>query len=303
MKILLIVNPKAGRHSIINSLDKIESNFKKDGNLDISIIHTKIDYNAKDIIANYDLSKLDLVIFCGGDGTLNEGINGLIENKQKIPISFIPRGTMNDFAKSIKMPTGKYTLSKIIKSEENLEIEEFDIGKINDRHFCYVAAFGNFTDVGYVTSQKLKNSIGRFAYYLTVLKEIFHIKSYEIEADIDGYTFKDNMIIGFISNSVSVAGLKMYKRKNVDLKDGTLDVLLIKKPKNILGYFKIIKGFIKKEYTLENNYYYRKGKNIKIKSKENIAWTVDGEYFASINNVEIINLNKYVKFAIPKKNN
>lgn len=300
MKVLLVINPKAGRHSILKHIDKIEKNFRKNPDMDVRIIYTKKEYNAEDIMKKYNLSKTDLVVFCGGDGTLNEGVNGLIKSGSDVPVSFIPRGTMNDFARTIKMPTNKLKLSKSVGKLEDLDINALDVGKINDRYFCYVSAFGNFTDVGYVTSQKLKNKIGRFAYYLTVLKELIHIKPYRVTVKSSGLSFTDDILFGAISDSVYIAGLKWYKRKNIDLTDGTLDMVLIRKPKNIFGYLKIIKGFLKKEYTIENNYYFSKVKELKILSDKPISWTVDGEYYGDIKEVKIKNITKRVKFAIPK---
>ena len=300
MEVLLVINPKAGRYSILKHVDKIEKNFRKNPDVNVRIIYTKKEYNAEEIMKKYNLAKTDLVVFCGGDGTLNEGINGLIKSNYDVPVSFIPRGTMNDFARTIKMPTNKMKLSKSVGNIDDLKIDALDVGKINDRYFCYVSAFGNFTDVGYVTSQKLKNKIGRFAYYLTVLKELINIKPYKVTVKNNGVSFTDDILFGAISDSVYIAGLKWYKRKDIDLKDGTLDMVLIRKPKNIFGYFKIIKGFLKKEYTIENNYYFNKVKDLEIISEKPISWTVDGEYYGDIKEVKIKNITQRVRFAIPK---
>ncbi|MCI8965426.1 MAG: YegS/Rv2252/BmrU family lipid kinase [Clostridia bacterium] len=303
MKILLIINPKAGIRSITKQIEKIENILKENSNnIEVITKYTKKDYNAEDIIKNYDLSNIDLIVFSGGDGTLNEGINGLMSNNIKsVPVSFIPRGTINDFARTIKMPINKFELSKKIKSENSLEIKRLDIGKINDRHFCYVAGFGNFIDVGYVTSQKLKNIIGKFAYYITVFKELFKIKSYKVTVKTDGISFTDDILFGIISNSVSIAGLKWYRRSDINLQDGTLDMLLIRKPKKLFGYINIIKGFFKKEYTIENNYYLRKIKELEIISELPLDWTIDGEFCGELKDVKIKNLTQSVNFAIPKE--
>ena len=300
MKVLLVINPKAGRYSILKHVDKIEKNFRKNPDVNVRIIYTKKEYNAEEIMKKYNLAKTDLVVFCGGDGTLNEGINGLIKSNYDVPVSFIPRGTMNDFARTIKMPTNKMKLSKSVGNIDDLKIDALDVGKINDRYFCYVSAFGNFTDVGYVTSQKLKNKIWRFDYYLTVFKELINIKPYKVTVKNNGVSFTDDILFGAISDSVYIAGLKWYKRKDIDLKDGTLDMVLIRKPKNIFGYFKIIKGFLKKEYTIENNYYFNKVKDLEIISEKPISWTVDGEYYGDIKEVKIKNITQRVRFAIPK---
>ena len=93
--ILIIVNPNAGKGKVQKKIHKIANNFSKQDYV-VDIIYTKKNYSAKDIIQDYK-GPLQLVICCGGDGTLNDLINAvmLLENKPKI--SFIPLGTMNDF--------------------------------------------------------------------------------------------------------------------------------------------------------------------------------------------------------------
>ena len=90
---------------------------------------------------------------------------------------------MNDFAKTIRLSTKKTFLSKNI--DEGTIIPS-DIGKVNDSYFNYVVAFGAFTPVSYVTSQKLKRKFGKFAYFIVGVKYLNKIKGYTLEIEVDG---------------------------------------------------------------------------------------------------------------------
>lgn len=301
LKVLLIINPKAGRKRLTKELNEIEANLKKNKELEIVTMYTKKEFNAEAIIKSYDLSDIGLVILCGGDGILNEGINGLMSNNNKVPMSFIPFGTMNDFAKTIKMPINKLKLSKYLSKKVNLEVENIDVGKVNERYFAYICAFGNFADIGYATSKKTKNYIGSIVYAIHILRNLTKMKSHKITIKSKGLSFTDDVIFGAVSDTIYIAGMKWYKRDELNLQDGMLDMILIRKPKNFLEYLKIIKGFIKKEYTIENNYYHRKIKDLEIICDEPIEWTVDGEFCGKMKDVKISSVKKSINIAIPKE--
>ena len=159
---LLIVNPKAGKGTIKRKLPRIIKNFSDEGYF-IETCYTRKDYKPKDILKEHKDVKLDLVVCCGGDGTLNELINAVMQMENKPQISFIPLGTMNDFARTIRMSTNKIFLSKHINESRLIKS---DIGSFNNVYFNYVAAFGAFTPVPYVTPHKLKKVFGKIAYFI-----------------------------------------------------------------------------------------------------------------------------------------
>ncbi len=86
---LLIVNPKAGKGTIKRKLPKIIKNFSDEGYY-IETCYTKVDYKPGDILEDHKDEKIDLIVCCGGDGTLNELINAVMKMDKKPQISFIP---------------------------------------------------------------------------------------------------------------------------------------------------------------------------------------------------------------------
>ena len=229
---LLIVNPKAGKGTIKRKLPKIIKNFSDEGYF-IETCYTRKDYKPKDILKDHKDVKLDLVVCCGGDGTLNELINAVMKMENKPQISFIPLGTMNDFARTIRMSTNKIFLSKHINESRLIKS---DIGSFNNVYFNYVAAFGAFTAVPYVTPHKLKKVFGKIAYFIVGIIYIGKIRSYNVKIKVNGEEYNDRVIYGSVSNSKSIGGFEWFKRKGVKINDGKFEVLFIKRPKNLIGW-------------------------------------------------------------------
>lgn len=291
--LLIIVNPNAGKGNVQKRIHKIANNFTKQ-NYIVEIIYTKKDYSAKDIIKDYQ-GNLELVVCCGGDGTLNDLINAVMCLEEKPEISFIPLGTMNDFANTIHLYKHKFFMPNNMKHIKKIKS---DIGLFNDRYFNYVAAFGAFTMVPYVTSQKLKRYFGKLAYFIVAVRYIYKIKAYEMEIEVDGNINKDKYIYGSISNSKSIAGFQWFRKREIDISDGKYEVVLIKKPKHKLGMINIVFNILLKKYN-NNNFVYLQGNTIKIKSNVNLKWTLDGEYGGRQKEVVIKNNKQAIEFIIP----
>ena len=154
IKVLAIINPTSGKGKITEKIEKIKQNLEQN-DMEVEIELTQKGYNAKDIIEE-KLHDQDLVLVCGGDGTLNETITAFMENEIKdISLTFIPFGTTNDLARTLHIPIKDISITeKLLESKARL----IDIGKFNEnKYFCYVAAFGVITDVAYETSQKAKH--------------------------------------------------------------------------------------------------------------------------------------------------
>lgn len=292
--ILIIVNPNAGKGKVQKKIHRIASNFSKQDYI-VDIIYTKINYSAASIIRDYK-GDLDLVICCGGDGTLNDLINAVMKLENKPKISFIPLGTMNDFANTIGLYRFKFWLPNNMKNAEEINV---DIGEFNDRYFNYVAAFGAFTMVPYVTRQSLKKIFGKLAYFIVAVKYFKKIKSYDLVIDVDGNITKGRFIYGSISNSKSIGGFQWFRKRAISLSDGKYEIVLVKKPKKKIGYLKIATNILFKKYS-SKDFLYLQGRNIKIDAKTHLNWTLDGEYGGRKNFVEIKNNKEALTMVIPR---
>ena len=158
-KILLVVNPVAGNGNIKKDISKIVKNFQGSG-FQVQTEYTTIENDAENIIKD-KASDDEIVIAIGGDGTLNEAVNGITKENKNVKLGFIPYGTTNDFAKTLNIPIDKYSLSKKIN---NTVVRKCDTGKFNDTYFNYVSAYGTLATTSYSTERKMKNKFGWLAY-------------------------------------------------------------------------------------------------------------------------------------------
>lgn len=297
-EILLVVNPCAGKGKINKYISDICDNLEKQG-YELEVEYTSKENNGYSIIVNY-IRYIDAVIVCGGDGTLNEVINGVIDSHKKINISFIPVGTTNDFAKTVKMPRNKLVLSKKLSKFKKQEV---DIGKFNDKYFYYVAAFGAFSEISYVTNQKEKNKLGRIAYFKEALRRIKNtqkIKTYQTSIVTDDEIIKDEFIYGSVSNSISIAGFKWFKNSDFSINDGLFEIILVKKPNTFWEAVSIAFSIIRKNYD-QKHIYYLKTKHLKIDFDEDVTWTLDGEQSKSRKEFYIENQKGKINVLIPKR--
>ena len=272
-KVLFIVNPKSGKGSIRSKLlDIVDIFVKAEFDLTLYISQSAGDARAK---AKEVEGRYELVICSGGDGTLDEVISGMMECEKRSAIGYIPCGSTNDFAHSLKIPTS------MTKAAEHIAAwKEFpcDIGRFNDDYFVYIAAFGLFTDVSYETSQDVKNVLGHLAYILEGMKKLTEIKSYPMKVESEEMTVEGNFLCGMVTNSTSVGGFRNITGKHVHLDDGVFEVTLIKTPQNILELNEIIQAVIAGK-SENNKYFYQfRSKAVKFISGDPVAWTLDGEF-------------------------
>lgn len=174
-----------------------------------------------------------------------------------------------------------------------------DIGTFNDVYFNYVAAFGAFTAVPYVTSQKLKKRFGKLAYFIVAIRYLNKIKTYTLELEVNGQTVEDDFIFGSISNSKSIGGFEWFKRSGVKINDGEFEMLFIKKPQTICQWIGIIFAILFKQHHKKKYFEYFQSDNINLKSKTGITWTLDGEYGGRKKEIEIKNIPMAIEYIIP----
>lgn len=287
-KLLFIFNPSAGRGKIKNKLFDIINTFVKHG-YKVTVFPTQNKGDATQIITR-ESELYDILVCAGGDGTLNEVISGQMFSGKVIPIGYIPAGSMNDVAHSLKISKEvKNAVQNIVTGSPKL----LDVGKFNDKYFIYVAAFGAFTDVPYTTSQKNKNVIGILSYYLEGIKKISELKAKHVKVLYDDKVIEDDFILGFVTNSLYIAGFKNINYKKTSLNDGIFEMLLVKMPKNIFDLEAIISSLLNNKIN-ENHLYYVQAAKITVIS-DSMEWTVDGEFGGVYEKVEIENCNNAIE--------
>lgn len=298
MKLFFVFNPKAGKEKIKSKLGDIIELFSSKGH-EITVHATTHKGDAKELIAKLP-DDFDRVICAGGDGTLDEAVQGLSERKNKIPLGYIPAGSTNDFANSLGLPTGKVLEAAKVAISDRLA--KVDVGNFNGQPFVYVAAFGAFTEVSYETSQESKNILGHAAYLVEAMKRLSEIQSFKMHVEAGNMVIDDEFIYGMVTNSQSVGGFKNITGENISLNDGLFEVTLIRKIENAANLNDVLAGLVDRNLGNKSMYYFKTDK-LKIVSEKEIPWTLDGEFGGKTDNVEIKNLKKFLSIAIRQKEN
>ena len=280
-KLLFIINPKAGVKKNKHFVDDALEIFERAG-YKVGVKYTKKRADGTRIARDYG-AKADLIVCMGGDGTLNEVMQGMLEGEISTPLGYIPAGSTNDFAKSLGIPKDMVKAAKLISNDNSFLC---DVGVMNERFFNYVAAFGAFTDVSYKTPQSMKNVLGHQAYIVESLKSLSKIKAYNMKVTCNDITITGNYIYGMVANSKSVGGMKGITGKNILLDDGLFEVILVREAKNPLELQQIVAGLFSKNQDSPMVDRFKASKVI-FESDKSISWTLDGEYADDHQLVEI----------------
>ncbi len=287
-RLLLIVNSHSGKKKRFSVFEKIQKRFSECG-FETDMVFTKYCGHATAIAA--ECSDYNRIVCVGGDGTLSEVCNGILKAEKEIPLGYIPTGSTNDFARGIG-------ISKSIKKSVLLAASDdcfpLDAGLFtNDggesRFFSYVASFGMFTKISYSTAQRFKNRLGHLAYVFEGLKSLTDLQSFKpfkLNIEADGETLDGEYIFGAVTNSTSLGGLVKLDKNSVTVNDGLFEILLIKKPGNIIELTDTVGRLLNKKYN-QSSIIFRHIKKLTLKSDEPLEWTLDGEYAGKTLSAEI----------------
>lgn len=293
MKHLFIINPKAGKGKAMEIIPEIKKIFKEIEE-EFIIEITERPGHATELVKNYVKKGNYRVYAVGGDGTLNEVLNGIGNSESCLGV--IPNGSGNDFIRSICKKT---VFKDILKSTILGKAKQIDVVKINDRYFINISSIGIDAEV-VCNARKLKNLpfiSGRLAYILSVFITIFKYKWRHIQLKIDDKEIESTITLLALANGKYYGG-GMKVAPYADLEDGILDLCIINKLSRIrmLTLFpKLIKG--KHEDIKEVSFY--KGRKITLIAKEEIAVNIDGEIIKS-QQIQCNIIPKGIKVIIPQ---
>ena len=208
-----------------------------------------------------------------------------------IPIGYIPAGSTNDFATSMKISTNVLQAAKDIVEGEPVA---YDIGKFGNRYFSYVASFGAFTKASYNTPQSIKNALGHTAYVLEGITELSQIHKEHVRMELDGEVVEGDFIFGAISNSTSVGGVLNLDPSKVDMSDGKLEVLLVRVPRDLIELAECIKAVQSQKFDC-SVITFRSAEKIKVFSNPLMPWTLDGEREEGHIHVDVENVHLAIR--------
>lgn len=280
-KLLLVVNPQSGKTQIkAKLLDTVDILIKAGYQVEVYVTQCTLD--AKRIVEERG-PEMDVIVCSGGDGTLNEVVNGLMALEHPPVLGYLPAGSTNDFAASQGIPSDTLAAAKAVAGGAKARV---DIGNFNGRYFTYVAAFGLLTEVPYVTPRETKALLGYQAYILEGAKRLGKLEKHHLRVTVDDQFYEGDVLIGMVSNASRIAGIKGLNGKNAKLDDGKFEVLLINYSANLLKLIETANELVSPE--IPAKYVKRfEGSHIRFEFDTPTDWVLDGEFGGSQTEVVI----------------
>ena len=290
----IICNPSSGKQKFQENIKIIKKMLQKSGS-NVQIFYTEKKYDAKDFTIESCNGSTDLIISVGGDGTLNEVINGLMVSERQVPLAIYPTGTVNDFATYFQISTKVQNFFDMIQKQQEKLV---DVGKANDHFFINVAAGGAITEVAHKASSESKSILGRMAYILEGARDFPNqiFKPTTVRLTIDGETEEKEILFLLVANTRYVGGFKqLMNRAKTD--DGKLDLLLVEKIP-IKDFINIFVKAINGSHLSHPMVYYKYVEALEIQADPAMEMDVDGEYLGNTP-VKISVHKKAVRILVP----
>lgn len=264
-----IVNPVAGAGKANSLLPRIKEIMKESG-VDYDIYETRKPRDAIESARIAAKEGYDIVVAVGGDGTVNEVLNGIVGTKATLAV--IHGGKGNDFATAVNMPT---EVNSACKALLDANIRSIDLGKVMDRYFINSVGIGFDAAVAERVNMGVKPFKGVSAYIYAVLEMLITYQTTDMEVDLgDGvFTCHPTLVAVGIGQAYG-GGMRILPDAIQD--DGLFDVCILdkmKKPLMLYHFPKVFKGKLK---NLEESKMFRTTE-IKIKLSDARPMHLEGE--------------------------
>lgn len=308
-RILYIVNPVSGRMKSKSGLvDVLDELYREDGqpvsDRRVTVAVTMYRGHASELASCAADEGYDVVICCGGDGTLSETISGLltIPAEKRPQLGYVPAGSTNDFAASVGIPS---SLREAARTAVHARPIPLDIGSFTPtgdhpaRTFTYIASFGIFTSVSYSTPQQFKNVMGHGAYLLSSVKDISNLQTRHCSFVLDGSKrIEGDFVFGAITNTTSAAGVVQLPEDEVSLSDGMFELFLIQMPQDPLDFHIILNALAEMEFDACPLIEFHHAKTIDVTLDGPTSWSLDGEEATSDSRVRIDCMPAAIQFRV-----
>lgn len=271
MRHLFIVNPAAGKGQSVRMIPEIHK--QMEGEKDTFQVRITAEAGHATRIAHEQAQEEDTRVYSiGGDGTLNEVLNGIADGKSSLAV--IPAGSGNDFIRSL--PYGNHLTDIIQRTIHGIE-RDIDIGSMNGKYFINIASAGLDAEI-VMNARKLKKLpfiSGYAAYLLSIFISIFGYKSPEMQVEMDDVSIRDRMLMIIMANGRYYGG-GMQPAPGAVIDDGLLDVCVVRN----VGKLKILRLFprlIRGTHASIPQVSFHKTRRLSIQCDGEIAFNIDGE--------------------------
>lgn len=283
---MVIINPSSGKEKASEYEKKIIGQLH---NYEVIVKETEGEKDATRFAKMACDEQYDAVILVGGDGTLNEGINGIAEQPHRPVVGVVPLGTVNDFARALDISLDPDEAIALLGGKTT----KADIGKVNDHYFTNVIAIGLLAEAVGDVSVEQKTSLGSLAYLFEGVKAAIQNDSYEMEVTADGQTYKENMML-FICVLTDSVGSFRQLNEDADKSDGLLHGFIIKST-NTLQVVGTAKNLLTGNYEDDNNIIKFNAREMHIKANKALPLNVDGDLISQLP-AKISILHNHIEF-------
>lgn len=224
-KARVIYNPTSGKELVKKNLADILSILEECGYEASAFATTPEENSAKNEARRVAESGFDLVVAAGGDGTINEVVNGIapLENRPKMAI--IPAGTTNDYARALKIPRDNIVkAAEVIRKNQTVKM---DIGRARENYFINIAAGGHLTELTYEVPSELKSIFGYLAYLAKGAEMLPRVKPIKMRMEYDEGVYEGNASMFFLGLTNSVGGFETIV-PDAKLDDGKFSLIIVK---------------------------------------------------------------------------
>ncbi|MEN6411878.1 MAG: YegS/Rv2252/BmrU family lipid kinase [Veillonellales bacterium] len=268
---LLVYNPLSGDAYFKYKLDEVVQQFQRRGCL-VTPVRTERKEDTNSLVLLAKEISADGIIISGGDGTVHEVMNAMLELSIDVPVGIIPSGTSNDFATYLKLSRDLKQCAEVIARGE---VRDVDIGMVNNKYFINVASAGLLTGVAHTADTLLKNTLGKVAYYLKGIEELPSFRALPMKITADGQVLEDDVFLFLVMNS-GVVGSFPNLVPNAAIDDGKLDLLIVNRcrlPELMRLFICLLTG----NHLNQKNVTYIQAREITIESPEDLDSDLDGE--------------------------
>lgn len=291
----VIYNPSSGKELAAQKIFHAAETIMEIEDVEFTFFATKKKGDGETAAIRGCESGYDLIISCGGDGTVHEIVNGIMKSSKRSKLAILPAGTVNDFAEQLKMPKAYANFASLILKQN---FKTIDVGKFNDDYFINVVGGGAFTSIPHNVTVEAKTILGKYAYYFRAAVQAPGEleNSHDITYIIDGEQYKFNTLLFLIINSSGAGGFK-YLCPNSKIDDGFVDIVIFEKTNNadLLQIFtKVFNG----QHIKHPKVHYYQGKNIKIRSDRDLSIDADGD-FGGFAPAEISSVHNAIEILVP----
>ncbi|KAB7704832.1 YegS/Rv2252/BmrU family lipid kinase [Bacillus aerolatus] len=270
-KSMIVVNPASGKEEAEVYVEKVQQQLRK-MEYETDVRFTEKGGDATAFAEEACANKYDLVISIGGDGTLNETINGLAEKGHRPVLGIVPLGTVNDFARALNIPL---EAEEAITAIGTGKLKKVDIGKINYRYFLNIAALGDIAESTADVSSGQKTALGSLAYFLEGAKTLVNKKSFDLRIRTNDNQYEEEALLFLAALTNSVGGFEKMAPE-AEVNDGKLHCFIIKDtafPRLV----RIAANLLKGELKADPDVLYFRANQLTVSSSQPLKANVDGD--------------------------